>query len=350
MASGPEASPLADIQALHRRAPVADAHADTLMWNRDLNRRSSHGHVDFPRLREAGVKIQCFTVVTRGFPYVGGFPLFAAWRGWPREALRGPWRRCLFQLERLFEACRASGGAAALTTDAATLEDNLARGRLSAILGVEGGQALEGRVERVEELHRRGVRFMSLTHLSNNALGGASFPGMRNRPLSALGHEVLDAMARVGMSVDVAHASPATLRDILAHPTARFMCSHTGVQGASPSWRNLPDAALRAIADRGGVVGIIFAPVYLGGDALEDVARHVEHALSVMGEEGVALGSDYDGMVPLPRGMRDVSDLPRLTEVLLRRGHPEARVERVLGGNWRRFFRETLGGAVPGPV
>jgi membrane dipeptidase len=338
---------VAEVDALHRRAPVADAHADTLMWNRDLNRRSRSGHVDFPRLAEAGVKIQCFTVVTRGFPYVGGFPLFAAWRGWPREARRGPWSRCVWQLERLAEACRASGGAAALTTTGRALEENLAAGRLSAILGVEGAQALEERVERVAELHARGVRFMSLTHLSNNALGGASFPGMRNRGLTPLGTQVLDAMAAAGMSVDVAHASPATLAGILAHPTVRPMCSHTGVQGAAPNWRNLPDAALRAIAEKGGVVGIIFAPVYLGGKALEDVARHVEHALDVMGEEGVALGSDYDGFVPLPRGMRDVADLPRLTEVLLARGHPEARVERILGGNWRRFFRETLGATPP---
>ncbi|MCI0574268.1 MAG: dipeptidase [Myxococcaceae bacterium] len=336
---------VADVEALHRRAPVADAHADSLMWNRDLSVRSPEGHVDFPRLREAGVKIQCFTIVTRGFPFVGGFPLFAAWRGWPREARKGPWSRCLWQLARLEAACAASQGATVLTTTGAQLEENLRAGRLSAILGVEGAHALEDRVERVAELHARGVRFMGLTHLSNNSLGGASFPGMGNRGLTPLGREVLDAMGASGMSVDVAHASPATLRDVLATPTVRPMCSHSGVCGAARSWRNLPDEALRTIADRGGVVGIIFAPVYLGGNTLEDVARHIEHALAVMGEEGVALGSDFDGMVPLPRGMRDVVDLPRLTAVLLRRGHPEARVERILGGNWRRFFRETLGRA-----
>jgi membrane dipeptidase len=141
----------------------------------------------------------------------------------------------------------------------------------------------------------------------------------------------------------VAHASERSLADILAHPGVRPFCSHTGVRAAGGGWRNLPDTALRAIAERGGVVGIIFATVYLGGRTLEDVVRHIEHALGVMGEEGVGLGSDFDGMVPLPRGMRDVTGLPRLTAALLRR-HPEARVERLMGGNLRRFFRETLGG------
>ena len=114
------------------------------------------------------------------------------------------------------------------------------------------------------------------------------------------------------------------------------------MRAAGGGWRNLSDDTLRRIAERGGVVGIILAPVYLGGDAIDDVVRHIEHALDVMGEEAVGIGSDYDGMVALPKGIQDVTDLPKLTQALLHR-HPEARVERVLGGNFRRFFRETLG-------
>jgi membrane dipeptidase len=219
----------------------------------------------------------------------------------------------------------------------------VAEGRLSAILGIEGAHALEGKVERVAELHRRGVRLMSLTHLSNNDLGGSSFPLMGNRGLTALGKEVLAAMVEVGMSVDVAHASPRTLEDLFAHPSARLFCSHTGVTGATALYRNLRDDALREIARRRGVVGVIFAPPYLGGNRLSDVARHLEHAVSVMGEDFVGLGSDFDGMIPLPKGMRDVRDLHRLTALLLERGQPEQTVVKVLGENFHRFFRETLG-------
>ena len=333
-----------EARALHRRACVADAHADSLMWNRDLSVRSREGHVDFPRLREAGVKLQCFTLVTRGFPFVGGFPLFASWRGWPRAARRGEWARAQWQIEQLERYCRASEGAVEITATARGLAQNLAAGRISAVLGVEGAHALEGRAERVPELWRRGVRFMSLTHLSNNALGGSSFPGMGDRPLTPHGREVLDEMARIGMPVDVAHASLRTLAEILEHRSARPMCSHTGVRAQGGGWRNLGDPALRKIADRGGVVGIIFATVYLGGRTADDVVRHVEHAVDVMGEDAVAFGSDFDGMVPLPRGMGDVTGLPLITAALLRRNMPERRVEKIIGDNWRRFFTEMLDG------
>ena len=331
-----------DIGALHRTACIADAHADSLMWNRDLTVASDEGHVDFPRLEQAGVKLQCFTVVTRGFPFIDGFGAFARKRGWPEHARRGEWARCTWQLDRMADFCRRSGGKASIAGTAAELERNLAAGALSAVIGVEGGHALEGNVDRVADLRARGVRFIGLTHLSNNELGGSSFPMMGNRPLSALGRQVLDAMAAQKLALDVAHASRQTLSDLLAHPTARPFCSHGGVVGAKRSWRNLPDDALKAIADKGGVVGIIFAPLYLGGDTFEAVALHLEHAIKVMGEEGVGLGSDFDGMVKLPKGMRDVRDLPRLTEALVARGHPVERIERILGGNFRRFFREVL--------
>lgn len=325
------------------RPYLADGHADSLMWNRDFSRSSSEGHVDIPRLLEAGVGLQCFTLVTRGFPFIGGFPVFAMARGWPAPARRGEWARANWQIDQLEIFCARSSDKARITTSAAQLARNAGDGALSAVLGVEGAHAVEGRVERVAELHRRGVRFMSLTHLANNELGGASFPLMGNRPLTELGLQVLEAMVRVGMSVDLAHASPRTLQDLIAHKQARLFCSHTGVRGAKDSWRNLPDDALRAIADRGGVAGIIFGTLYLGGASLDDLARHIEHALDVMGEDGVALGSDFDGMVPLPQGIRDVRDVPKIGDVLRRRGHPEGRVEKVLGLNFRRFFADTLG-------
>jgi membrane dipeptidase len=311
------------------------------MWNRDLTVRQRAGQVDFPRLREAGVRLQCFTVVTRGYPLVDGFRAFAAVRRWPAAARRGPWARCRFQVDRLWELCARSQGAVAVADSAAALGAHEAAGCTSAVLGVEGGHALEGRPERVAELRARGVAFMSLTHLAANELGGSSTPLQGDRPLTPLGREVLEAMAAARVSVDVAHASPRTLADILAHPGGRPFCSHTGAAGATGSWRNLDDGALRALAGRGGVVGIIYATVYLGGRGLEDVVRHLEHALDVAGEDAVALGSDFDGLVPMPAALRDVTGVPRLVEALARR-RPARVVEKVAYGNWRRFFGETL--------
>ncbi len=325
-----------------RRYDIADGHADSLMWNRDLTARQRRGQLDFPRLGEANVRIQCFTVVTRGVPVIDGMGALGLVRSWPAEARRGPWARCVFQLERMRELCERAGGAVRVTATAAALDENLARGCISAVLGVEGAQALEERPARVAELRARGVAFMSLTHLANNGLGGSSSPLQRDRPVTRLGHEVLDEMARAGMSVDLAHASHHTLRDVIGHRGARPFCSHTGVAGAARSWRNLGDPALRAIADRGGVVGIIFATAFLGGREIADVVRHVEHALDVAGEDAVAFGSDFDGLVRLPRGLRDVTDVPKLVDALARRRSPSV-VDKVAFGNWRRFFRETLG-------
>jgi membrane dipeptidase len=321
---------------------LADGHADSLMWNRDLTVRQRRGQVDFPRLEEANVRIQCFTVVTRGYPVVDGVGALGALRRWPAPARRGPWARCLFQLDRMRELCDRSGGRVGLARSAAALEENLASGRISAVLGVEGGQALEGRADRVAELRARGVSFMSLTHLANNELGGSSSPLMGDRPLTPLGGSVLEAMVASRLSVDLAHASHRTIRDLAAHRGARLFCSHTGVAGAHASWRNLDDGELRLLADRGGVAGILFATIYLGGREVDDVVRHLEHALDVAGEDAVALGSDFDGMVPMPRGVRDVTDVPRIVEALARR-RPPAVVEKVAWSNWRRFFRETLG-------
>jgi membrane dipeptidase len=332
-----------DAASLHRTSYVADAHADSLLWNRDLRVRQRAGHVDFVRLRDAGVRLQAFTVVTRGFPVVGGFRPFAAWHGWPRAARASPWTRAQFQISRLHTFCDDASARARVVTLRVELEAAEREDVLACVLGIEGGHALEGRVERVEELARQGVRFLGFTHLSANALGGAATPGMRGRGLSAFGGQVLEAVGASRLAVDVAHASPKLLQALLAQEKAPVFCSHTGVHGAAPHWRNLPDDALRTIADKGGVVGILFGTVYLGGRELADVARHLEHAVNVAGEDAVCLGSDFDGFVRLPRGMRDVRDLPRLTEVLLSRGHPRGRLEKLLGQNLRRFFARVLG-------
>lgn len=332
------------VDEVHAGAFVADAHADSLLWNRDLSEPREQGHADFGRLREAGVKLQCFTLVTRGFPIVGGFPLFAAWAGWPRTAVRDEWARALYQLDALERACARSGGRAAIARTRADVTRNAARGCLSAVIGVEGAHALCGDPRRVDELWRRGVRFMSLTHLSNNELGGSSFRLARERGLTALGRAVLDRMAAVGMAVDLAHASATTLEEVLDHPSAQVFCSHTGVQAVTPMWRNLPDAAIRRVASRGGFIGVILATEYLGGKSLEHFLRHLEHALEVAGEDRVGLGSDFDGMIHLPRPMRDARDLKLITRALLERGHEPSRVQKVMGGNLRRFLDERVMG------
>jgi len=321
--------------------PLADAHADSLMWNRDLTLASEEGHVDFPRLRQAGARLQCFTVVTRGLPVIDGFSVFARSRGWPAHARASEWTRCTWQLDRLAHFCRQSEGAASIAATRAQLAANREAGRLSAVLGIEGAHALEGQVDRVAALFERGVGFLSLTHLANNELGGTSTRFHGNRPLTDLGRQVLEAMAAAGMSLDLAHASPAMLPELLTYRGPIFI-SHTGVSAATRLWRNVGDEVLSAIAAKGGVVGIIFAPQYVGGRALSHVVKHVVHAVKVMGEEGVVLGSDFDGMIRLADGIGDARDLPKVAAALLAAGLPERVVDKVCYRNLDGFFDRTL--------
>src|SRR5258708_24677811 len=228
-----------DAKGLNERACVADAHADSLMWNRDLTQQLSRGHVDFVRLKAAGVKLQCFTIVTRGFPVLGAFRVFMSYRRWPKPARRSEWVRATWQIDQLMDFCERSRGQVRVAKRRTDLESNLREGRISAVLGVEGAHAVEGRVERVGERYAKGVRFISLPHLSDNRLGGSSVPLLPPKRLTPLGRAVLDEMTRLGMAVDVAHASRGTLKDVLSHPTARLFCSHTGVSGLAPTLRNL---------------------------------------------------------------------------------------------------------------
>lgn len=311
------------------------------MWNRDLTVCSKHGHLDFPRLKEAGVRLQCFTVVTRGLPLIDGFGLFARKQRWPAHARAGEWARCTWQVDRLAHFCRASEGQASIAARPEHLEANLQADRISAVLGIEGAHALEGRPERVKELVDRGVRFMSLSHLANNELGGTSTPLHGNRPLTPLGHQVLEAMAEARMALDISHASPAMMPELLRFP-GKIFCSHAGISGAHAMWRNLTDEVLRALAERGGVVGVIFAPQFLGGRSVRDIARHVRHAVSIMGEDGVALGSDFDGMIPLPREMRDVREVSCIAQALADAGLEPRLVDKVMGENLWRFMSGAL--------
>jgi membrane dipeptidase len=256
--------------------------------------------------------------------------------------LRGEWARACWQLDRLDGLCKASSGQVAIAKEAAQLDRNHAEGRLSAVVGIEGAHALEGKPERLEQLWERGVRFMSLTHLASNEAAGSSFPGGQRRGLTPYGRLLLERMEQLGMALDIAHASRRTIDEALEAFSGPVFCSHTGMRSATRSWRNLEDAHARELARRGGVVCVIFATVFIGGRSLDCLLRHLERALEIAGEDHVGFGSDFDGMISLPRGMGDVVGLRALLAAMLERGLPESTVRKVMGGSLRRFFAEKV--------
>jgi membrane dipeptidase len=215
-----------------------------------------------------------------------------------------------------------------------------ASGRIAALGGIEGGQALEGDVTSIEHFARRGVRYIGLLHFSANALGSPA-KGRGANPdqgLTDFGRDVVREMNRCGVVVDLAHINRKGFFEALELSTQPPMVSHTGVLGVHEHWRNIDDEQLRAVADKGGCVGIIFARRYLGGASIDAVVDHLLHIVNVAGEDVAALGSDFDGFVIPPEGLEDIASLPNLTVALSRRGVSDRVLRKILGDNPMRVL------------
>jgi membrane dipeptidase len=327
----------ADARALHAAHPAIDLHADTLMWTRwigyDLTRRHEaplpggafFGHVDVPRLVEGGIGAQFFGLVS--------LPV----------AHRGNARVIDEQIDLLDVEVSRSRGAMRKVRSADDVEQAQKDGTMGALLGIEGAHALEGDVERIEHYARRGVRYLGLLHFSANEAGYPAYGrGRRDgEGLSRWGKELVRRCEAHGVIVDLAHINRAGFLDACRMAQCPPIVSHTGVSRAHEHWRNIDDEQLRAIADKGGVVGIIFCPRFLGGAGVDDVVRHVRHVIDMAGEDTPALGSDWDGFIVPTPDLRDAARLPLLTDALLRAGLGDDTIAKVLRKNALRVLRDT---------
>ncbi len=321
-----------EVLRFHRQAFVVDLHNDLLtklvLRGGNLGRR--HGaqalynplafDIDVPKLQEGGVD-------ALGCLLFAGMGLMARRRFWKQLA----------EFERLFE----KHPELARARTAADLRAAKAEGRVALFLGVEGALAVEDDPGALARLAAAGVRFFGICWNKTNKAGVSSFDKGNSSGLSSLGRELIGECNRLGIMVDVSHASKRTFWDLLEASTTPVFSSHSGCEALKVHPRNLDDEQLRAVGKKGGVVGIIFAANFLGGllsSTVETICDHLEHVVEVAGEDAVALGSDFDGFVPLPRGMRDVRDLPRITQVLWRRGFGERRLTKLLGENFLRYF------------
>lgn len=339
-------------RALHAALLVADMHADTLLWDRDVLARSARGHVDVPRLAEGGVALQFFTVVTKA-PYFpnydsnpegfDGVTAIAVAERWPPRALRSLRERALYQARKLHEAAARSSGRFVVIRTAADLARFVEQRRgdpqmVAGLLGLEGAYALEGDVGNVDALFDAGFRVMAPTHFYDNEWGGSAH-GVGKAGLTEKGREMVRRMEARGMLVDLAHASAATIDDVVAVSTRPLVVSHTGVKGTCDNNRNLSDGQLRKIAARGGVIGIGFWDGATCGRDARAVARAIRHAANVVGVRAVALGSDFDGAVTEPF---DTTGVVLITDALLEEGFTEEEVGAIMGGNVFRLLAETL--------
>jgi microsomal dipeptidase-like Zn-dependent dipeptidase len=337
---------------LHERLTIVDLHADSLLWGRDLLSSGDHGHVDVPRMVEGNAALQLFaasTKVPRHMSYdrnddrSDDIALVALVQGWPRATRRSLLARAEYLAGRLTAMADASSGQLRLVRSVADLDVLVAaradrNDTVGGLLTVEGAHALDDDIANLDRLVAAGFRHVGLAHFFDNAFAGSAH-GMVQGGLTGLGRELIAELERRRIVIDLAHASSATIDDVLAAATRPVIDSHTGVRGVADHPRNLSDEQLRGIAATGGMVGIGFWPTASGGEDAASIARSIAHAVAVVGADHVGLGSDFDGAVPTPF---DVSGMSLLTAALLAEGLDEATIASVMGGTAIRFLRETL--------
>ena len=328
----------AEALRIHYDAVVVDAHVDTPMHLVDdgyaLGQRhaprADRAHLDGPRLREGGLDAPFFSV-------------YVARHYGEDSAAVGRARALLAEAQRQVAALPTA--ASARTADDVV---RIARsGRTAVLYGLEGGHALARSPAVLRGLAADGLRYVTLTHSNTNAWADSATDAPRWDGLNALGRDLVAEMNRLGVLVDLSHASDSTFYDALAASRAPVILSHSSCRAVHDHVRNASDAMLRALAAQGGVVFVNAYADYLGGAAdLDAYLDHLEHALRVAGPDHVGIGSDFDGVPRLPAGLEDVTRLPWVTYGLLRRGHSETTVRKVLGGNALRVLREAEAVAV----
>ncbi|MCK6550083.1 dipeptidase [Myxococcota bacterium] len=338
-----EPRPISDeARALARDAEIVDLHVDTFIPIRaigysvlkrhgpGLHGGRFFGHLDVPRMRDGGLKGAMWSITTNPF-----------------RTARGRWVTFQKNLARLRAVVDGSGGALAIARTSSEYREVRARGAHAVLVSVQGGNAFDAAPGSARAVPDHLVTRVTLVHLTSSAVGCTSTPLSwlrRDRGLGPVGRELVRALNDARAFVDLAHIHPDGFWDAVeVHDKSQpLIATHTGVSGVTPHWRNLDDRQLRAIADTGGTVGIIFSKHFLrrpgGPSDGQMVIDHVAHVIDTVGEDFVSLGSDYDGAIIPPWDLKSGDSYPRLVQHMLDRGWGDRRIEKILGLNFLRAF------------
>lgn len=314
---------------------IVDGHCDTL-WaaprqGRDWTASGGGGHVDLPRLVQAGVGIQ-----------------FMALFSDPQHQEEGYALKALEMIGRFYAGLEAASRRAVAPSLGVvrTREDvDRAKEGFWGLLAIEGGEAIGTSLDALYAFYRLGVRSLGLVWNRPNPLGDGVGAGESAGGLTAFGKKVVKALHELGMLVDVSHLSERGFWDVINVARGPVIASHSNAKALCGHPRNLTDDQIRAIAETGGVVGVNLYPPFLstaGQATIDDVVRHIEHIAAVGGIECVGLGTDFDGIDTCPAGLEDVTKLPALAAALKGRGFDGLFIDRVMGGNWARVLRAVL--------
>ena len=317
-------------------APAIDLHVHTLLWSylfgfdpaKHHDRR--HGIPFFQRWTDLPRTADGLTGVQ--FQSLASLPIFGE-----RFAYRTV-NRQIDCLDRLVEKHPE------LVVKARSLEDVAqARidGKIAYLLGVEGAHGLGGKLENVEKLAKRGVRYLCLAHFSRNRACWPSvgFKANSYMGLTGFGRELISACEENGVIVDLAHMNQRGFFEVTYRATKPFIVSHTGVKGAFNHSRNLDDEQIRMVADSGGLIGVMFVAWVLGGPSIQMPSLHLDHIVNLVGDDHVAIGSDLDSPVKMSPQLSESSMMPNLVETLLWLEWSEERIAKLLRSNVLRLLQ-----------
>lgn len=366
----------------HHQSFVADTHNDVLlrvMQGEDISQITSSGHSDIPRMLEGGIDAQVFSI----------------WVNPTEYGRNNSYNRAIEMIEAL-ENIQAT---IPNQFEIAKSYDDLLRiekaGKLAGIIGVEGGHAIENVMINLIRLYRRGMRYLTLTWNNSTRWATSALDETKNedipfRGLTDFGRKIVKKCNELGIMIDVSHLGEQAFWDVIETTTQPIIASHSCVYSLCPHFRNLKDDQLKAIKDNGGVVFVNFYPGYLDStfkdkaDAIEEahqreldslkalydeesddywygsmailgeelakaaptvdaVIDHIDYIAKLIGVDHVGLGSDFDGVSVLPKGLEDCTKMPVITRKLLHRGYSKEDVRKILGENFRRIFKEVVG-------
>ncbi len=339
-------------QALHATLDIADMHADSLLWKRNLLQRQGRGHIDLPRLIEGHYALQVFSSVTKS-PKGQNFnansgdtdtvTLLAMIDLQPPRTWRSLLQRSLYHAEKLHDFAARSDGRLRVITAPEDIDRLLAERKSGAtvvggLLSIEGLHDLEGDIGNLDVLYAAGFRMAGLAHFFDNDIAG-SMHGINKGGLTPLGRQAVQRMEKLGMVVDIAHASHAAVADVLAMATRPVVSSHGGVQATCKVNRNLSDDEIKGVARTGGVIGIGFWYGAVCGTSPKQIVQAMIHVRDLVGIDHVGLGSDFDGSTTT--GF-DASQVAAITQALMDAKFSEDDIRKVMGGNALRVLRAGL--------
>ena len=342
----------AHAQELHMKSLIVDFHCDAVLatlpdsayvidsTKRTLHERSTSGHVDIPRLVEGGVDCQVFSHFVE--------PIYNP---------VGP-ARMLQVLGYSLKEIDSSEKVSLVTKYSEIVKNN--GKKVSIIIGFEGGEALGQDLRILNMFYRIGLRRLTLTWNNRNALADGVRWQRGKGGLTEFGEEVVSECNKLGILVDVSHITDQGFFDALTVSKDPIIASHSNCRVFCSSMRNLTDEMIKALVEKGGVIGVNYVPFFLAdinygklmsGDPIEKkkaedctvetVVNHIDHMVEVIGNVNhIGLGSDFDGVPAIAKGLEDASKLPNLTMALVARGYSDKEIGKILGGNFLRIIKK----------